>query len=252
MKRVIGAQVRGELLERFEEVNADREEGVAESELIREILDDGLAVREVPLYTRLGVSNRVGAQLEDARDEDESQEEVVRRFLTEAVEARERDIFDEVGAPDDLREAVEIARQEGEPEADAVRRLLREGVEAQERDAFDALGGSEQLREWVLKRAEESEEPDETIRRLLVEGVRHTSEYRRAERLTGTLSTVALLAGFFFTALPSSVLAISVFGLTTVDSLVTGFLGVLVLFWLVALLMTSARWIRRRRSEDSF
>jgi len=130
MKRVIGAQLAGEDLERFEKLSDRRGEDKSESQLIRELLLDGIEKREKPLVVRLGVSDYVGAQIESARGREDTERDVVRRFLERAVEARDEDALDAIGVgeDDDLRAAVEEAREDGEPLDDAVRRLVREGL----------------------------------------------------------------------------------------------------------------------------
>jgi len=136
MSRVVSAQIRGDLLERFEREEPSEDDDMPRSEYVRGLLDDGLT----PLYARLGVENPpdgldpVGARLEDAREPGEEEAEVVRRFLREAITARNEDALDKIGADDDLRAAVEGVQEDGEALDDAVRRLVREGVEADTSD----------------------------------------------------------------------------------------------------------------------
>ncbi|RLM62556.1 hypothetical protein [Halorubrum sp. Atlit-26R] len=255
MSDVIGAQVRGELRERFDAAKADSPEDISESELLRELLDEGLRARQVPLYNRLGVEDRegepnpVGAQLEAAREPTESQEDVVRRFLGEAVEARQRDVFDELGAPEDLREAVEVAREEGEPAEDALRRLIRQGIEAQERDLFDAIGAGEDLKGRVMERAEDDEEPDDTVRRLLLEGTRRTSPVQESTRLVGGSAVALVLFALVFGSLPSGLLQTTLLGLTTLNTLTTGIGGVLVIVWVTFMIQLGWRAAKERLGD---
>lgn len=130
MSEVISARLKGEELERYREEVERLDEEESTSDLVRDLIERGLDARQVPLVARLGVSNRVGARIEDAREAGESEEKVVRRFLREAVDARDGDVLDAIDAPDELRDRVEGARKEGEATEDTVRRLLREGADA--------------------------------------------------------------------------------------------------------------------------
>lgn len=128
MSKIISAQVSGELEDKFAEAAERRGADESKSAFIRDVIGEGLRAREVPLFARLDLPNRMAAKLEADREDGESQEAVVVRHLREAIEARERDSLDELGVDDDLREAVEAAREEGEATDDAVRRLLREAA----------------------------------------------------------------------------------------------------------------------------
>lgn len=128
MSKIISAQVSGELEEEFAEAAERRGADESRSAFIRDVIAEGLRAREVPLFARLDLPNRMGARLEADREEGESQEAVIVRFLREAIEARDRDGLDELGVDDDLREAIEDIREDGEPIEDATRRVLREAV----------------------------------------------------------------------------------------------------------------------------
>jgi hypothetical protein len=136
MSKVVSAQIRGELLRRFEENAPDEEDEIPRSEYVRNLLDDGLT----PLYAELGVEelpdglDTVGARLEDDRKPGEEEAAVVRRFLKDAIDARDADALDKIGAEEELKTAVENVREEGEPLEDAVRRCVRSGVEAEQGD----------------------------------------------------------------------------------------------------------------------
>jgi hypothetical protein len=145
MSKLIAAKAKGELLERYkDEKEKIDDDGVTESDFIRDLLDRGLRDRRVKLFLRLDLPNRVAAQMENDRDRGESDKAVIRRFLTEAVEAREADTLEKVGIDedDDLRALVEREQNPGEPLDDAVRRLVRAGAERTQDARLRRLGGS--------------------------------------------------------------------------------------------------------------
>jgi hypothetical protein len=130
MSELIAAKAKGELLERYEEERPPEDAEVTESEYVRSLLDDGLAAREQSFYERIGLSARLGAQLEAERRTGESKTDVVREVLKEGLQARDEDALDAIGASGDLREAVEESRKDGESLDGAVERLLLQGVDA--------------------------------------------------------------------------------------------------------------------------
>ena len=145
MSELIAAKAKGELLERYkDEKEKIDDDGVTESDFIRDLLDRGLRDRRVQLFLRLDLPNRVAAQMENDRDRGESDKAVIRRFLTEAVEAREADTLEKVGIDEDdaLRALVEREQNPGEPLNDAVRRLIRAGAEQTQDARLRRLGGS--------------------------------------------------------------------------------------------------------------
>ena len=145
MSELIAAKAKGELLERYkDEKEKIDDDGVTESDFIRDLLDRGLRDRRVQLFLRLDLPNRIAAQMENDRDRGESDKAVIRRFLTEAVEAREADTLEKVGIDedDDLRALVEREQNPGEPLDDAVRRLVRAGAERTQDARLRRLGGS--------------------------------------------------------------------------------------------------------------
>jgi hypothetical protein len=145
MSELIAAKAKGELLERYkDEKEKIDDDGVTESDFIRDLLDRGLRDRRVQLFLRLDLPNRVAAQMENDRDRGESDKTVIRRFLTEAVEAREADTLEKIGIDedDDLRALVEREQNPGEPLDDAVRRLVRAGAKQTQDARLRRLGGS--------------------------------------------------------------------------------------------------------------
>jgi len=145
MSELIAAKAKGELLEKYkDEKEKIDDDGVTESDFIRDLLDRGLRDRRVQLFLRLDLPNRVAAQMENDQDRGESDKAVIRRFLTEAVEAREADTLEKVGIDedDDLRALVEREQNPGEPLDDAVRRLVRAGAEQTQDARLRRLGGS--------------------------------------------------------------------------------------------------------------
>jgi|APHM01.1.fsa_nt_gi hypothetical protein len=131
MTTVITVKVKGDLEEKYREALEDLAEDETKSELVRNLLERGFRQRNFPLFARLDLPNRVGAQMEDDRERGESDETVTRRFLKEAVEAREADALDAIGGDEDLRNMVDRVREDGEELDEATRRLVRSGVESE-------------------------------------------------------------------------------------------------------------------------
>lgn len=128
MTTVITVKVKGELEDRYLSAIDSLGEANNKSDLVRELLRAGFRERDVPLFARLDLPNRVAAQIEDDRERGESDEVVIRRFLTEAVGAREATVLDTIDAGEDLRDIVREEQKQGESLDDAVRRLLRTGA----------------------------------------------------------------------------------------------------------------------------
>jgi len=145
MSKLIAAKAKGELLERYkDEKEKIDDDGVTESDFIRDLLDRGLRDRRAKLFLRLDLPNRVAAQMENDRDRGESDKAVTRRFLIEAVEAREADTLKKIGIDEDdaLRTLVEREQNHREPLDDAVRRLVRSGAGQTQDARLRRLGGS--------------------------------------------------------------------------------------------------------------
>ncbi|QAU11318.1 hypothetical protein EKH57_00010 (plasmid) [Halorubrum sp. BOL3-1] len=130
MSELIAAKAKGELLERYKAQRDRLDEDATESELIRELLREGLDAREAPLFARIDLPDKYAARVEDAREAGESDEELLRRLLRDLVRGWDDDALDELGASDELRQRVEAEREAGESLGGAVERLLRRGVEA--------------------------------------------------------------------------------------------------------------------------
>jgi hypothetical protein len=130
MSELIAAKAKGDLLERYEEERETLDEDATESELVRDLLERGLDARQLPLYTRIGFSDRLASQLENERPAGVSEEEMLREVAEGGLRARRGDVLDAIDASDELREAVEARREDSEPLDDAVRRLLRQGIAA--------------------------------------------------------------------------------------------------------------------------
>lgn len=130
MSELIAAKAKGELLERYKAQRDRLDEDATESELIRELLREGLDAKEAPLFARIDLPDKYAARVEDAREVGESDEELLRRLLRDLVQGWDEDVLDELGASDELRDRVETEREEGESLGGAVERLLREGAEA--------------------------------------------------------------------------------------------------------------------------
>jgi len=249
MSELIAAKVKGDLLERYNEGKPEDSEDKTESEFIRELLDEGLRVRQEPLYVRLGLPNRHAARLEDFREAGEDEEDAVQRALRDAIESWDDDVLDILGASDELRERVEEAREEGELVEDALRRLIRQGIEAQERDLFDTIGAGEDLKSRIMERSEDDEESDDTVRRLLLEGTRRTSPVQESTRLAGGSAVALVLFALVFGSLPSGLLQTTLLGLTTVNTLTTGVGGVLVLAWIFFMAQLVWRTVKERLAK---
>jgi len=130
MSELIAAKAKGELLERYK-AEVDRlGDDATESELIRELLREGLDAKEAPLFARIDLPDKYAARVEAEREVGESDEELLRRLLRDLVRGWDDDVLDEIGASDDLRERVLDEREEGESLGGAVERLLRRGVDA--------------------------------------------------------------------------------------------------------------------------
>lgn len=132
MSELIAAKAKGELLERYQRELERLDEDTTESELIRELLREGLDAKEAPLFARIDLPDKYAARVEAEREVGESDEELLRRLLRDLVQSWDDDVLDEVGVSDELREAVEEERADGETLDGAVERLLRRGVEARE------------------------------------------------------------------------------------------------------------------------
>ena len=150
MTTVITVKVKGDLEDRYTEALESLGEDETKSEYIREILEAGFRERDVPLFLRLDLPNKVAAQMENDRGRGESDEAVTQRFLREAVREREADALEAIGVEDgdELRSLVERERDPGESLDDAVRRLVRAGAEHTRDARLRRLGGT-----WGLKTA---------------------------------------------------------------------------------------------------
>jgi len=129
MTTVITVKVKGDLEDRYLDAKDKLGEEKTKSDLVRELIQAGFRERDVPLFARLDLPNRVAAQMEDDRERGESDEVVIRRFITEAVDAREANVLDAIDAGEDLRDIVKEEQKQGETLDDAVRRLRRIGAE---------------------------------------------------------------------------------------------------------------------------
>ena len=126
---MIAAKAKGELLDRYK-AQVDRlGEDATESELIRELLREGLDAKEAPLFARIDLPDKYAARVEDAREVGESDEELLRRLLRDLVQGWDDDVLDDLDASDELRQRVEAEREEGESLDGAVERLLRRGLD---------------------------------------------------------------------------------------------------------------------------
>lgn len=115
-----------EIAQEMENDPDDPSRSEATKRLVREAVD----ARQIPLWVRVGMSDRRAAQLESLRKQGESEDDLARKLFGEALEARDEDVLDAIGATGELREAVEGEREQGESLDEVVSRLLRRGVEA--------------------------------------------------------------------------------------------------------------------------
>jgi len=148
MTTVITVKVKGDLEDRYLDAKDKLGEEKTKSDLVRELMKAGFRERDVPLFARLDLPNRVAAQMEDDRERGESDEVVIRRFITEAVDAREANVLDAIDAGEDLRDIVKEEQKQGESLDDAVRRLVRAGAEHTRDARLRRLGGT-----WGAKTA---------------------------------------------------------------------------------------------------
>jgi|APHM01.1.fsa_nt_gi hypothetical protein len=133
MSRIISAQISGNLEEDYEEVEREVEEDeavtVSNSEVLRNIIRDGIDSRENP-YQLLDLPNEVAAHVEDDREDGESRYAPIKRAIQDGIESRRGDTLDTIGGDEDLRDMVDRVREDGEDLDEAIRRLVRDGVDS--------------------------------------------------------------------------------------------------------------------------
>jgi hypothetical protein len=133
MSRIISAQIRGNLLEDYEEVEEEVEEDeavtVSNSEVLRNIIRDGIDAREYP-YELIDLSNETAAHVERDREPGESKSAPLKRAVKDGIESRRGDTLDGIGAGAELRDMVESEQNDGEDLDETLRRLVRDGVES--------------------------------------------------------------------------------------------------------------------------
>lgn len=114
-------------------LEADREDGEPDEEVIRRFLREAVDARDEDALDKIevGADDDLRTGVESVRDDGEALDDAVRRLLREGVAASRGDALDAIGADDELRGEVEGVREEGEALDDAVRRLVRDGVDAQ-------------------------------------------------------------------------------------------------------------------------
>jgi hypothetical protein len=152
MSRIISAQIRGNLEEDYEEVEREVEEDeavtVSNSEVLRNIIRDGIDSRENP-YELLDLPNEVAAHVEDDREDGESRYAPIKRAIQDGIESRRGDTVDTIGGDEDLRDMVDREREDGEDLDEATRRLVRDGVKNTPDDSLRGRA-SASFAVWVL------------------------------------------------------------------------------------------------------
>lgn len=133
MSRIISAQISGNLEEDYEEAESnvleDDEVSVSKSEILRNVIRDGIDYEQNP-YELLDLPREVAAHVEDDREDDEAERAPIKRAVVDGIESRRGDTVDGIGASEDLRDMVERAREDGEELDETIRRLVRDGVDS--------------------------------------------------------------------------------------------------------------------------
>jgi hypothetical protein len=135
MSRIISAQIRGDLQKDYDEIISKKEDDVPDSDVLRNIIRDGIDAREYP-YGLIDLSNETAAHVERDREPGESKSAPLKRAVQDGIESRRGDTLDGIGAGAELRDMVESEQNDGEDLDETLRRLVRDGVESNSDPTF--------------------------------------------------------------------------------------------------------------------
>jgi hypothetical protein len=135
MSRIISAQIRGDLQKDYDEIISKKEDDVPDSDVLRNIIRDGIDAREYP-YGLIDLSNETAAHVERDREPGESKSAPLKRAVQDGIESRRGDTLDGIGAGAELRDMVEAEQNDGEDLDETLRRLVRDGVESNSDPTF--------------------------------------------------------------------------------------------------------------------
>lgn len=135
MSRIISAQIRGDLQKDYDEIISKKEDDVPDSDVLRNIIRDGIDAREYP-YGLIDLSNETAAHVERDREPGESKSAPLKRAVKDGIESRRGDTLDGIGAGAELRDMVEAEQNDGEDLDETLRRLVRDGVESNSDPTF--------------------------------------------------------------------------------------------------------------------